>query len=75
MQLFNQQGVDMHSNGPPGPAIWQIGSDGGLFNNPVKLADPANGNQQCAGAADRQQHATSGPGRTACSWRPRNAPT
>jgi FtsP/CotA-like multicopper oxidase with cupredoxin domain len=49
MQLFNQQGVDMHTNGPAGPAIWQIGSDGGLFNNPVKLADPANGNQQCAG--------------------------
>src|SRR6185369_12381142 len=49
MQLFNQQGIDMHTNGPAGPAIWQIGSDGGLFNNPVKLADPANGNQQCAG--------------------------
>ena len=49
MQLFNQQGVDMHTNGPAGPAIWQIGSDGGFFNNPVKLADPANGNQQCAG--------------------------
>ena len=43
MQLFNQQGVDMHTNGPAGPAIWQIGSDGGFFNNPVKLADPANG--------------------------------
>ena len=49
MQLFNQQGVDMHVNGPAGPAIWQIGSDGGFLNNPVKLADPANGNQQCAG--------------------------
>ena len=49
MQLFNQQGVDMHSTAPAGPAIWQIGSDGGFFNNPVKLADPANGNQQCAG--------------------------
>jgi spore coat protein A len=49
MQLFNQQGVDMHVNGAAGPAIWQIGSDGGLLNNPIKLADPANGNQQCAG--------------------------
>jgi FtsP/CotA-like multicopper oxidase with cupredoxin domain len=50
MQLFNQAGVDMHENGPAGPAIWQIGSDGGFFNTPVKLADPANGNQQCAGS-------------------------
>jgi FtsP/CotA-like multicopper oxidase with cupredoxin domain len=50
MQLFNQAGVDMHANGAAGPAIWQIGSDGGLFNQPVKLADPANGNQQCAGS-------------------------
>jgi FtsP/CotA-like multicopper oxidase with cupredoxin domain len=50
MQLFNQAGVDQHQNGAAGPAIWQIGSDGGLFNNPVKLADPANGNQQCAGS-------------------------
>jgi FtsP/CotA-like multicopper oxidase with cupredoxin domain len=50
MQLFNQAGVDMHTNGAAGPAIWQIGSDGGLFDQPVKLADPANGNQQCAGS-------------------------
>jgi FtsP/CotA-like multicopper oxidase with cupredoxin domain len=50
MQLFNQQGVDMHQNGAPGPAIWQIGSDGGLFNNPVKLDDPANGPNACAGS-------------------------
>jgi FtsP/CotA-like multicopper oxidase with cupredoxin domain len=50
MQLFNQAGVDQHTNGAAGPAIWQIGSDGGLFNSPVKLADPANGNQQCAGS-------------------------
>ena len=50
MQMFNQQGVDMHQNGAPGPAIWQIGSDGGLFNNPVKLDDPANGPNACAGA-------------------------
>ncbi|HEY4394577.1 MAG TPA: multicopper oxidase domain-containing protein [Polyangia bacterium] len=50
MQMFNQAGVDMHQNGAPGPAIWQIGSDGGLFNNPVKLDDPANGPNACAGA-------------------------
>jgi len=50
MQMFNQAGVDMHQNGAPGPAIWQIGSDGGLFNNPVKLDDPANGANACAGA-------------------------
>ena len=37
MELFNQAGVDMHQNGPVGPAIWQIGSDGGFFNTPVKL--------------------------------------
>src|SRR4029079_18785124 len=49
MQMFNQQGVDMHVNGPAGPAIWQIGSDGGFLNNPVKLADPANGDTQCQG--------------------------
>jgi len=50
MQMFNQLGVDMHQNGAPGPAIWQIGSDGGLFNNPVKLDDPANGPNACAGS-------------------------
>jgi spore coat protein A, manganese oxidase len=50
MQMFNQAGVDMHQNGAPGPAIWQIGSDGGLFNSPVKLDDPANGPNACAGA-------------------------
>jgi FtsP/CotA-like multicopper oxidase with cupredoxin domain len=50
MQLFNQAGVDMHQNGAAGPSIWQIGSDGGLLNNPVRLANPANGNQQCAGS-------------------------
>ena len=49
MQLFNQQGVDMHVNGPVGPVIWQIGSDGGFLNNPVKLGDPANGRDACAG--------------------------
>jgi FtsP/CotA-like multicopper oxidase with cupredoxin domain len=26
----------------PGPAIWQIGTDGGLLNAPVKLDDPSN---------------------------------
>jgi FtsP/CotA-like multicopper oxidase with cupredoxin domain len=50
MQMFNQAGLDMHVNGAPGPAIWQIGSDGGLFNSPVKLDDPANGPNACAGA-------------------------
>ena len=50
MGLFNQQGLDMHVNGPPGPAIWQIGSDGGLFNSPIKLNDPANGPNACAGS-------------------------
>jgi FtsP/CotA-like multicopper oxidase with cupredoxin domain len=49
MQMFDQQGLDMHVNGPPGPAIWQIGSDGGLFNDPVKLTDPANGPNACSG--------------------------
>jgi FtsP/CotA-like multicopper oxidase with cupredoxin domain len=49
MQMFNQNGLDMHVNGEPGPAIWQIGSDGGLFDAPVKLADPANGPDACSG--------------------------
>jgi len=49
MELFNQAGVDMHQNGPVGPAIWQIGSDGGFFNNPVKITDPANGIHACDG--------------------------
>jgi spore coat protein A len=49
MELFNQAGVDMHQNGPVGPAIWQIGSDGGFFNNPVKVTDPANGIHACDG--------------------------
>jgi spore coat protein A len=49
MQLFDQSGVDMHRNGAPGPAIWQIGSDGGFFDNPVMLANPANGRHQCDG--------------------------
>jgi FtsP/CotA-like multicopper oxidase with cupredoxin domain len=49
MQLFNQAGVDMHQNGPAGPPIWQIGSDGGFFNTPVKLGDPANGIHACDG--------------------------
>src|SRR5215471_2683870 len=50
LQMFNQQNVDMHVNGPPGPAIWQIGSDGGFFDNPVKLDDPANGPNACSGS-------------------------
>jgi spore coat protein A, manganese oxidase len=50
MQMFNQAGLDMHVNGPAGPAIWQIGSDGGLFNSPIKLDDPTNGPNACAGA-------------------------
>jgi spore coat protein A len=50
MQMFNQKGLDMHVNGEPGPAIWQIGSDGGLFDAPVKLADPANGPDACSGS-------------------------
>jgi len=50
MQLFDQQGVDMHVNGVPGPAIWQIGSDGGLLDSPVELDDPANGPDACAGS-------------------------
>jgi len=39
----------MHENGPVGPAIWQIGSDGGFFNSPVMLGDPANGIHACDG--------------------------
>ena len=50
MQMFNQNGLDMHVNGEPGPAIWQIGSDGGFFDAPVKLDDPANGPDACAGS-------------------------
>ena len=50
LQMFNQAGVDMHVNGTPGPAIWQIGSDGGLFNQPIKLDDPAHGANACAGS-------------------------
>ncbi len=49
MGLFNQAGVDQHVNGPPGPAIWQIGSDGGFLDAPVKLNDPASGPNACAG--------------------------
>jgi spore coat protein A len=52
MQLFNQQGVDMHQNGPVGPVIWQIGTDGGFLNNPIKLGDPANGIHACDGTSN-----------------------
>lgn len=41
MQLSDQ-------TGRAGPAFWQIGSDGGFLNAPVKLNDPANGAQFCA---------------------------
>jgi FtsP/CotA-like multicopper oxidase with cupredoxin domain len=50
LQLFNQAGVDMHVNGPPGPPVWLIGTDGGFLNAPVKLDDPANGPNACAGS-------------------------
>jgi FtsP/CotA-like multicopper oxidase with cupredoxin domain len=30
------------SNQAPGPAFWQIGTDGGLLDQPVRLNDPAN---------------------------------
>jgi len=49
LQLFNQRGVPFQTNGPAGPPIWQIGSDGGFFNSPVKLDDPANGRDACSG--------------------------
>jgi FtsP/CotA-like multicopper oxidase with cupredoxin domain len=52
MQLFDQTGVDMHVNGPPGPAIWQIGSDGGFLNAPVILTNPANGRHACDGTSN-----------------------
>ncbi len=52
MQLFDQTGVDMHQNGAPGPAIWQIGSDGGFFNGPVMLTNPANGRHACDGTGN-----------------------
>jgi FtsP/CotA-like multicopper oxidase with cupredoxin domain len=40
MQLRNA------ANNAAGPAIWQIGSDGGLLNAPVRLANPANPNDR-----------------------------
>src|SRR5262249_11356213 len=49
MQLFNQNGVDMHTNGTPGPAAWLIGTDGGFLNSRVKLDDPAHGPHAGAG--------------------------
>ena len=52
MELFDQTGVDMHVNGAPGPAIWQIGSDGGFFNTPVMLTNPANGRHTCDGTTN-----------------------
>jgi spore coat protein A, manganese oxidase len=41
---FYQMALADQSTGTPGPAIWQIGSDGGLLNAPVKLNDPGNPN-------------------------------
>lgn len=40
MQLVDQ------ASGEPGPAIWQIGSDGGLLNAPVKVTDPSSSTQK-----------------------------
>ena len=50
LQLFDQDGFDMHVNGPPGPPIWLIGTDGGFLNRPVKLDDPKAGADVCAGS-------------------------
>ena len=38
-RFFRMQLVDATTSGP-GPAIWQIGSDGGFLDVPAKLADP-----------------------------------
>ena len=72
----------MHQNGPVGPAIWQIGSDGGFFNNPVMLTNPANGIHACDGLNNADAGNVLGgserhPGgaRSASSWRRRSAPT
>ena len=55
MQMFNQQGVDMHQNGAPGPAIWQIGSDGGLFNSARQAGRSGQRAQRLRRRAVRQQ--------------------
>jgi spore coat protein A, manganese oxidase len=39
-RFYNLQLFD--TNSLPGPAFWQIGTDGGLLDNPVKLNDPTN---------------------------------
>lgn len=36
---FFQMALQDSSSGAPGPVIWKIGTDGGLLNTPVKLAD------------------------------------
>ncbi len=50
MQMFNQQGVDMHQNGAPGPADLADRLGRRPLQHPVKLDDPANGANACAGA-------------------------
>ncbi|HEU4732315.1 MAG TPA: multicopper oxidase [Kofleriaceae bacterium] len=42
MQLMRS--VNHQPTTTPGPAIWQIGSDGGFLNTPTNLDDPANPN-------------------------------
>lgn len=42
---FVQMQLMDHASGAPGPAIWQIGSDGGLLNAPVKVTDPSSTTQ------------------------------
>jgi FtsP/CotA-like multicopper oxidase with cupredoxin domain len=39
---FFQMALVNSSNTTPGPALWQIGTDGGLLDKPVKLSDPNN---------------------------------
>ncbi|HEX7736173.1 MAG TPA: multicopper oxidase domain-containing protein [Ktedonobacteraceae bacterium] len=41
---FYQMTLLDSSNQAPGPALWQIGTDGGLLDRPVKLSDPNNPN-------------------------------
>lgn len=41
---FLQMTMVDSSTQAPGPAIWQIGTDGGLLDHPVKLCDPNNPN-------------------------------
>lgn len=41
---FYQMALVDSASQAPGPAIWQIGTDGGLLDRPVKLNDPNNPN-------------------------------